>query len=99
MDGLESVADTDEPLDLFACDLTTDPELASLRGLKERVPWTVDSGASQSVANKEDFPGVTVRESEGSRRGQTYKGPGTDTIRNEGEFDASPPLKMARRRR
>ena len=29
-----------------------------------------------------------MRESEGSRRGQIYKGPGSDTIRNEGEFDA-----------
>ena len=29
-----------------------------------------------------------MRESEGSRRGQVYRGPGKDVIPNEGEFDA-----------
>ena len=50
--------------------------------------WTVDSGASQSVANKSAFPGCSLRESEGSKRGQVYRGPGKDVIPNEGEFDA-----------
>ena len=74
-------------LELNVCDLSCEPELAALRGLHEREAWTVDSGASQSVANKKSFPGVVVRESAGSRAGQKYKGPGTDVIANEGEFD------------
>ena len=53
----------------------------------EREPWTIDSGASQCVARKACFPESVLRESVGSRTGQTYRGPGKDIIKNEGEFD------------
>ena len=55
---------------------------------KEGPAWTVDKGANQIVANKSAFPGCSLRESESSRRGQVYRGPGKDVIPNEGEFDA-----------
>ena len=80
--------DDDVDLDLFPCDLDTPPEVASLKGLREREPWTGDSGASQSVARKSAFPDAVLRESPGSRLGQVYRGPGKDVIPNEGEFDA-----------
>ena len=73
-------------LELNVCDL--DSDVAPNRGLTEREPWTVDSGASQSVASRTSFPSAVVRESPGSKRGQTYKGPGSDVIKNEGELDA-----------
>ena len=77
-----------EILELNACSLDGEPEDPALRGLVEREPWTLDSGASQSVAKKDDFPEAELRESEGSRRGQIYRGPGVEVLKNEGEFDA-----------
>ena len=45
----------------------------------------LDSGASEHVASREDFPGYEVRESPGSRAGKHYTGASGHRIRNEGE--------------
>ena len=46
----------------------------------------LDSGAGASVINPDDLPGVPVKPSEGSKRGQRYVGPGGEKIANEGEL-------------
>ena len=47
---------------------------------------TVDSGAGASVANPRDLPGVPLKPSAGSQRGQLYVGPGGEVIANLGEL-------------
>ena len=46
---------------------------------------TVDSGAAHSVFNGDDWPMIPREESEGSRRGQVYLGPGCEKIPNRGQ--------------
>ena len=45
----------------------------------------LDSGASEHVASREDFPGYGVGESPGSKTGKHYTGASGHRIRNEGE--------------
>ena len=45
----------------------------------------LDSGASEHVASREDFPGYEVKESHGSKTGKHYTGASGHRIRNEGE--------------
>ena len=51
----------------------------------EKLEITVDSGAGNSVANGDNFPGIPREESEGSRRGQSYVGAGGEKIPNRGQ--------------
>jgi hypothetical protein len=50
---------------------------------------TVDSGAGASVINPKDLPGVPLRPSAGSQRGQRYVGPGGEVIANMGQLEPS----------
>ena len=50
-----------------------------------RIDVTVDSGAANSVINGDDFPNAPREESEGSRRGLVYQGPGSERIPNRGQ--------------
>ena len=50
---------------------------------------TVDSGAGASVINPRDLPGVPLRPSAGSQRGQRYVGPGGEVIANMGQLEPS----------
>ena len=61
--------------------------------LGDAMEVTVDSGAGASVANPRDLPGVALRPSAGSLRGQRYVGPGGEVIANIGEL--SPTLRLA----
>ncbi len=70
---------TEEEVDL----MPFKPETKPMRELRE---ITVDSGAGQSVMNPEDMPGVKVEESEGSRKGLKYKGPGSEVLPNLGQM-------------
>ena len=47
-----------------------------------RVDVTVDSGAANSVVNGDGYPHIPTEESEGSRRGLVYQGPGSERIPN-----------------
>ena len=49
----------------------------------------LDSACARHVGNKADFPNYTVKESEGSRRGQEFVTAAGDTISNEGEIVAA----------
>ena len=46
---------------------------------------TFDTGATTHAADRHDFPGQTVRESEGSKAGQTFGCAGGKQLVNEGE--------------
>ena len=46
----------------------------------------LDSGAANHVMSREDAPGYTVEESEGSRRGQKFQGASGRLIPNEGKI-------------
>ena len=46
---------------------------------------TLDTGATTHAADRFDFPGQTVRESEGSKAGQTFGCAGGKKLINEGE--------------
>ena len=46
---------------------------------------TVDSGAANSVLNGDDWPTIPREESEGSRNGRVYLGPGKEKIPNRGQ--------------
>ena len=59
----------------------------AMRGLREMKAWTVDSGASQSVADPKDLPGAMLEPSPGSIAGQKYVGPGGELIPNEGQLN------------
>ena len=72
-----------------------DPEV---NHIKPEPKWVkleavVDSGAAESVAPERMAPWVPKRESEGSRRGQTYLSASGDKLPNMGEkqFDMMPP--------
>ena len=82
-----SAPDESNIFELNAMDLRAAPSSPALDGLEEREPWTVDSGASQSVASRKAFPEAVVVESPGSKSGQIYKGPGKEIIKNEGQMD------------
>ena len=67
----------DDQLELNVCDLDQNAQ-APNQGLTERESWIVHSRASQTVARRSSLPDAIVRESPGSKRGPTYKGPGSD---------------------
>ena len=73
-------------LDLFACDEKDDEYNPGRDGMERLPDITVDSGAGLPVANPKHFPGIAVRPSEGSRRGQKFMGPGGDLIPNQGQM-------------
>ena len=50
---------------------------------------TVDSGAGASVINPRDLPGVPLKPSPSSQRGQRYVGPGGEVIANMGQMEPS----------
>ena len=47
-----------------------------------RLDVTVDSGAANSVINGDKHPNIPREESEGSRKGLVYQGPGSERIAN-----------------
>ena len=51
----------------------------------KKVRFTVDSGAGETVMNKDELPGIEVVPSAGSRRGQHYVTASDERIANEGE--------------
>eukprot|EP00972_Heterocapsa_arctica_P007542 1101957-Heterocapsa_arctica.AAC.1 len=61
------------------------PGHAKSNNIMVKVEGTIDSGASNSVAPIEAAPGVKVRESAGSRRGQHSISAGNERIPNIGE--------------
>ena len=76
-------------MDLLAFDLDEGKCVPELDGHSESVPWTVDSGASEAVANPKHFPDCAVEASQGSLAGQTYIGPGAENnIPNLGKLTA-----------
>ena len=48
---------------------------------------TLDTGATTHAADRLDFPGQEVRESEGSKAGQTFGCAGGKKLVNEGEVN------------
>ena len=50
-----------------------------------RVDVTLDSGAANSVMDGDAYPNIPREESEGSRRGLIYQGPGSERIANRGK--------------
>ena len=79
--------DLDEPMDLCPLDDLLQIEVPEKYGLVEGPRATLDSGATNSVANARiHFPGASVLPSDASRRGVVYQGPGKETIPNRGEF-------------
>jgi hypothetical protein len=78
--------DVEDGLPIMAL-FTPDPEV---NFVKKEPQWVkleavVDSGAAESVATESMAPWVTKRESEGSRRGQTYLSASGDKLPNLGE--------------
>ena len=53
------------------------------------VEVTLDTGATVHAADRIDFPGHEVRESEGSRAGQRFQGASGKFINNEGEINVT----------
>jgi len=51
----------------------------------KKVRFTVDSGAGETVMNKEELPGISLSPSPGSQRGQHYITASDERIPNEGE--------------
>ena len=51
----------------------------------EKIDVTVDSGAAHSVADGDAWPAIPRMESEGSRAGSVYLGPGKERIPNRGQ--------------
>ena len=76
-DGLEffDPVEVPEDLELNAFDLDNGKSYPELEGYTEGVPWTVDSGAAEPVANPKHFPDCQLEPSPGSQAGQTYVGP------------------------
>ena len=74
-------------LELGAVD--NDQQVPQQRGLREAKPWTVDSGAAESVADPDDIPEGAVEPSAGSRAGRGYLGAGPNQrIPNLGQVRA-----------
>ena len=53
----------------------------------KKLKLTVDSGAGDSVIDGDQWPNQPKRESEGSRKGRRYVGPGSEVIPNRGEIE------------
>ena len=64
-----------EDLYLMGVDRDGGQPIPTIQGLREATPWTVDSGASESVADPKHMPEATVEPSPGSLAGQSYVGP------------------------
>ena len=64
--------------------LPMDVDIPTAEGL-DCIMIAVDSGAGASVMNPKTAPNYPVTESEGSRRGVKYVGPGGERIANEGK--------------
>ena len=77
-----------EAIELMPLDVNPDLNMSvpEQEGLKEFKEITVDSGAGESVADPEDFPGHLVSASPGSLMGQKFVGPGGEKIPNQGQF-------------
>ena len=79
---------TGEEMVLFGLGLN-EKMIPEQRGLCEGVPWTVDSGASEPVANPKHLPECVLSPSPGSLAGQSYVGPGlNERIPNLGQLEA-----------
>ena len=65
-------------------DMDVDSDKPTGGGWK-RLDVTVDSGAAGSVMDGEGYPRIPRTESEGSKKGQVYLGPGAERIPNKGE--------------
>ena len=84
---LEAYRDPVPELGLYA--IGDEPNIPELEGHQEGVPWTVDSGAAEPVANPKHFPDCVLEPSPGSLSGQTYVGPGPGSkIPNLGQLTA-----------
>ena len=79
-----------EDLDVAVIDLDKMQPVPTQKGLREGKPFTMDSGAAESVADPDDFPEAIVEPSEASRAGRGYLGAGRagDRIPNLGQFRA-----------
>ena len=76
-------------LDLLAFDADS-ANIPEAEGLTEGVAWTVDSGASEPVADPSQFPDCTLEPFPGSLAGQTYIGPGAGSrMKQLGQFVAN----------
>ena len=74
-------------MDLLTIDELLNLEIPEKHGLTEGPRATLDSRATNPVANASvHFPGAKVVPSEASKRGVVYQGPGQETIPNRGEF-------------
>ena len=58
----------------------------------DRAEMATNSGAGVTVAGPKDLPGFMFTDSPGSLAGQTYVGPASERMPNEGQFTA--PLKL-----
>ena len=87
---LTSLGDEDDDyLELGALDGDRQPPVPEQLGLKEAKPWTVDSGAAESVSDPKDVPEGMLEESAGSRAGRGYLGAGPNQrIPNLGQIRA-----------
>ena len=45
----------------------------------------VDSGATEGVMPRSMFPEIAIRQTERSKNGKGFKGPGTESIKNHGQ--------------
>ena len=79
----------DEWLELGALDGDRQAPVPEHLGLKEAKPWTMDSGAAESVSDPSDVPEGTLEESAGSKAGRGYLGAGPNQrIPNLGQIRA-----------
>ena len=76
------------PVDLGAVDLDLCAHEAERRGYTEGVPYTVDSGAGESVADPAHIPEGDLEPSPGSLAGRGYKGAGQERLPNLGQTRA-----------
>ena len=67
-------------------DMDKQPPIPEQQGLQEGRPYTVDSGAAESVGNPEDFPDAVIEPSPASLAGKGYLGAGKERIMNEGQM-------------
>ena len=65
-----------------------DDPLPQREGLQELKPWTMDSGASDTVADPDDLPEAKVEPTEMSRAGRGWNGAGNEHIPSLGKLVA-----------
>ena len=84
-------------LDLGAVDMDKQDPIPMQKGMKEGKPWTVDSGAAESVADPDDIPEGILEPSAASKAGRGYVGAGKERIPNVGQVRARRVTETGRR--